>query len=73
MRYHLALIISALGSATLLSGCFTPAQLAAAAPYVQAGNAAGATIAGVVSPAIAVPAGLVAGALNQAITNSTGK
>ena len=53
------------------AGC-SPSELAGAAPYVQAGNIAGATIAGIINPAIAIPAGTVAGALNGAITSATG-
>lgn len=62
----------------LLAGLITQAgcsatQLETAAPYVQAGNTAGAIIAGIVAPAIAIPAGTVAGALNGAISSATGK
>lgn len=71
MKKHILLIVAALGSPTLFSGCST-AQLATAAPYVEAGNTAGAIIAGIVSPAIAIPAGTVAGALNGAISSATG-
>lgn len=67
MRYHLRLIIAALGSATLLSACSpTAQQVSLGVAAINAGNTAGAIVAGIVNPAIAIPAGAVAGALNGA-------
>lgn len=62
MRYHLRLIVLALGSATLFSGCSVSGpQATVDAKAVIAGNAAGAAVAGIVNPAVALPATAVAG------------
>lgn len=62
MRKHFALIVAALGSATLFSGCqITGPQATVTAKAVVQGNAAGAAVAGIVNPAIAIPATAAAG------------
>lgn len=62
LRYHLGLIVLAMGSATLFSGCqITGTQATVDAKAIVAGNAAGAAVAGIVNPAVAVPATAVAG------------
>jgi hypothetical protein len=67
MRKHIALIIAALGSATLASGCnITPQEAQIGVTVAQTANTTGAIVAGVVNPAVGVPAGTVAGALNGA-------
>lgn len=62
VRYHLGLVVLALGSATLFSGCqITGQQATVSAKAVIAGNAAGAAVAGIVNPGVAIPATAVAG------------
>lgn len=68
MRKHIALIVMALGSATLFSGCqsVTPGEATSVNAAAVEANTVGAIIAGIVNPALAIPAGTVAGALNAA-------
>jgi hypothetical protein len=60
-HYHISLIVLAFGSVTLAS---CQSELSQVSPVVQAGNTAGAIVAGVLDPAIAIPAAAVSGALN---------
>lgn len=69
--------LSIVAAALALAGCqsITPQEATTGNAVLTAGNTAGAIIAGVLNPALAIPAGAAAGALNAsncAATKSLG-